>query len=596
MNMKEKKIYNMKSNEKINNFQRNYKKRLGTKITLSFLLIIILTIAMLSTITYRESYNMLVTNLSNRSIKIGEYARVKINVMEFQNLKTVEDEKKESYNIMREELNNIKQISGAKYIYTMRKNDDGKYTFVIDGISVGDENMSHIGDVDEEVGGGIEDANNGEIYRSKGISVTSWGTFVSCYLPIKDEGGKTVGIIGVDYDVKEEYDAFLNYRVKLIIIAFGLLILTALLGIIMSNRISKPIVKVTSLLDKTANLDLVYDASYEPLLKNKTEIGSMVSAVYETRAALRALITIITERSINIDNQAEVLSAVSEEMACSSENVTMAIQNIAQGTTLQSEDLNITCVTLNHFGKELTSIVEKIKDVDSNARDMHLMANKSSDDMQNMIRILNKITSSFKVFITKISTLGENINNINEITNVINSIADQTNLLALNASIEAARAGDAGRGFNVVAEEIRKLAEQSKISSKNINSLIDGISKDTNIILETTDEMGNELNSQSTVINVAIDSFKQIIAALEEVIPKIDGVSTLAVNLDCEKDSILEKIDKVCAISQEVSVSSEEIASSSEEMNSTTEEVASTAEKLSDMTKHMMEAVSKFKL
>lgn len=594
--MKKNKVRNRKNRKELINNEKKYNKKLGTKITFSFLLIIILTIVTLSTITYTESYSMLVKNLGNRSVKIGEHALTKIDVMEFQNLKTVEDEKKESYNIMRENLNNIRQISGAKYLYTMRKNQDGKYIFVVDGISLGDENMSHIGDLEDEVNEGFEYASNGQVYLAKGIHTTSWGTFISSYHPIKDNDGKVVGIIGIDYDVKPEYDEFLNYRVKLIIIGFGLLLLTALLGIIISRRISKPIIKVTSLLNKTANLDLVYDASYEPLLENKTEIGSMVSALFETRAELRRLITIITERSLIIDSQAETLTAVSEEMTSSSENVTTAIQNIAQGTTSQSEELITTSDILNDFGKEITSIVEKIKDVDSNARDMHFMANKSSDDMQNMVQFLNKITNSFMVFITKISTLGQDINNINEITNVINDIADQTNLLALNASIEAARAGEAGKGFNVVAEEIRKLAEQSKISSENINSLINGISNDANTILKTTDEMGDELNSQTTVISVAINSFKQIIIALEQVIPKIEVVSISATNVDREKNSILNKIDKICSVSQEVSAASEEIAASCEEMNSSTEEVASSAEKLSDMTKNMIDAVSKFKL
>ena len=594
--MKKNKVKNRKSNKALMSGEKKYNEKLGTKITLSFLSIIILTIVVLSTITYIQSYNMLVKNLASRSVKIGEHALTKIDVVEFQNLKSVEDEKKESYNIMRENLNNIKQISGAKYLYTMRKNEHGKYIYVVDGISLGDENMSHIGDLEDEVNEGFEHASNGQVYLAKGIQITSWGTFISSYHPIKDNGGKVVGVIGIDYDVKAEYDAFLNYRVKLIIIALALLLLTALLGIIISSRISKPIVKVTSLLNKTANLDLVYDASYEPLLEHKTEIGSMVSALFETRAALRKLISIITERSIIIDSQAETLTAVSEEMTSSSENVTTAIQNIAQGTTSQSEDLITTSDILNHFGKDLTSIVEKIKDVDSNARDMHFMANKSSDDMQNMVQFLNRITNSFRVFITKISTLGQDINNINEITSVINDIADQTNLLALNASIEAARAGEAGRGFNVVAEEIRKLAEQSKISSENINSLINGISNDTNLILKTTDEMGDELDSQTTVISVAIDSFKQIIVALEEVIPKIELVSISATNVDREKNNILNKIDRICSVSQEVSASSEEIAASCEEMNSSTEEVASSAEKLSEMTKNMIDEVSKFKL
>jgi len=592
----DKENYNLENNKAINNTKKQYKGTLGAKITLSILLIIIVTIGTLTTIMYRQSYNMLVKNLAKRSIKIGEYASTKIDVEKFNNLKTVEDEKTEDYKIMRETLNDIRQTAGAKYMYTMRKNETGKYSYVVDGTSFDDKEVSHIGDMEEIVDEGYEQANNGEPYLSKKIETLSWGTLVASYYPLKDKDGKVVGIIGVDYDVEAEYNAFLKYRMQLLVIALVLLALTALLGLMLSKRIASPIIKVTSLLNKTANLDLVYDSSYEPLLKNNDEIGIMVSALFETRQELRILIRAITERSINIDVHAETLSAVSEEMASSSENVATAIQNIAQGTNSQTEDLFNTTDILNQFGRELSSIVGKIKTVDSNARDMHFMADKSSCDMQSMVQSLNNMTNSFKDFITKISGLGENINHINEITNVINGIANQTNLLALNASIEAARAGEAGKGFTVVAEEIRKLAEQSKVSSQNINLLITGISKDTNIILDTTDAMDNELNSQATVINIAIDSFKQIIGSLEEVIPKIDEVSISAINIDSKKEVILEKIENVCASSQEVSACAEEIAASSEEMIASTDEVASAAQELSNMTKKMMESVSKFKL
>lgn len=590
------KNYDLERKKVTNESKKQSKGTLGAKITLSFLLIIILTIGTLSTIMYSQSYNMLVNNLAKRSIKIAEYASTKIDIEEFNKLKTVEDEKKEAYKIMKGILGNIKQTAGAKYIYTMRKNDAGKYYYVIDGTSLDNKDVSHIGDVEEIVEEGYEKANNGEPYQSRKIQISSWGTLVSSYYPLKDKTGKVVGIICVDYDVEAEYNALLKYRMQVIVIALGLLTLTALLGIILSKKIANPIVKVTSLLNKTANLDLVYDASYEPLLNYNDEIGSMVYALFETRKELRTLITTISERSINIDSQTEILSTVSQEMAASSENVTTSIQSITQGTNSQSVDLANTADILNQFGRELTNIVEKIKTVDSNAREMHFMADKSSYDMQSMVKSLNKMTNSFKDFITKISGLGENINHINEITNVINGIANQTNLLALNASIEAARAGEAGKGFTVVAEEIRKLAEQSRISSQNINSLIMGISKDTNIMLNTTDAMDNELNSQAAVINIAIDSFKQIIGSLEEVIPQIDEVSISAINIESKKHIILEKVENVCSASQEVSACSEEIAASSEEMTASTDEVASAAQELSSMTKRMMEAISKFKL
>ena len=212
------------------------------------------------------------------------------------------------------------------------------------------------------------------------------------------------------------------------------------------------------------------------------------------------------------------------------------------------------------------------------------------------MQTLDNITISFNDLITKISSLGKDINKINEITNIIKGIAAQTNLLALNASIEASRAGEAGRGFSVVAGEIRKLAEQSKDSSESINLLISNISNNTNIMLQATDEMDNELSNEVAIINNSVDSFKRIIQSIDEVIPKIGQVSMAAINIDTEKNTIIEKIEVVSAASEEISASTEEISAASEEMNAATDEVTSAADILNNMTKEMMEQVNKFKL
>jgi methyl-accepting chemotaxis protein len=123
--------------------------------------------------------------------------------------------------------------------------------------------------------------------------------------------------------------------------------------------------------------------------------------------------------------------------------------------------------------------------------------------MKLLINSVNIVSSSFKDFIKKIEMLNKNIVQISDITTLINGIAEQTNLLALNAAIEATRAGESGRGFAVVADEIRKLAEQSQTSSKNIESLISGISREANIIIKTTDGLNNELNNQVEVMKSA---------------------------------------------------------------------------------------------
>jgi methyl-accepting chemotaxis protein len=224
------------------------------------------------------------------------------------------------------------------------------------------------------------------------------------------------------------------------------------------------------------------------------------------------------------------------------------------------------------------------------------MAVESNNNMQSLVSSSDLINKSFKDFIEKISGFGENVKQINEIANFINGIADQTNLLALNAAIEAARAGESGRGFAVVADHIRKLAEQTKTSSVNINTIIKGVSAETNTMVKTTGVLDGELDNQVTVLNTTILSFEKIINAINVIAPEIEAVNASAFELDGEKNSIIEKIEGVASIAQQVSASAEEIAASSEEMNASMEEVASSAEVLTSKTQEMKVQVERFKI
>jgi methyl-accepting chemotaxis protein len=401
--------------------------------------------------------------------------------------------------------------------------------------------------------------------------------------------------LAVAVDSNEVLTGLDSLKISTVIYSLIFLLVSMIAVFILTGTITKVLKLVVNHLEKMSAGDLSEDVDSK-FTSIKNEIGDMARALNIMQSSLRSMISKIKNNSINIDSRSHDLATVAGEMTSATENVSCAIQDVARATGGQAEDLVDITQLINNFGLEIENIVKAINEVEVQSMGINSLANESNGSMESLMASVTKVGTSFKEFANKITTLGDNVSKINGITNLINSIADQTNLLALNAAIEAARAGEAGRGFSVVADEIRKLAEQSKESSENINKLISGIAGDTDVIIGSTNMMSSELETQVTVINDTIESFKKITTAVEEVIPKIEAVNKSALSIEGEKDQILSKVEGVSAVAEEVSASSEEITASSEEMNASSEEVAATAENLSSMTKEMQVEVGKFKL
>ena len=187
---------------------------------------------------------------------------------------------------------------------------------------------------------------------------------------------------------------------------------------------------------------------------------------------------------------------------------------------------------------------------------------------------MQNFSSKFDEFNTVINEVNSRVNSVIDITKVINEIAEQTNLLALNAAIEAARAGDAGRGFSVVAEEIRKLAEQSKESAVEIKKVIDDVLGESKIMYDSTQDMNKDMNSQKENVDKAIISFRNIDKFIDDIIPKMKNISNVSIDIRKKSEEIGSDIESSTAVSEEISATTEEISASTEELNSSCEEVS----------------------
>ncbi|MDP4145219.1 MAG: methyl-accepting chemotaxis protein [Bacillota bacterium] len=329
---------------------------------------------------------------------------------------------------------------------------------------------------------------------------------------------------------------------------------------------------------------------------NKNEFGIMNRALRKSITNIHHILQSIKLNSNAINEQSSSLSAVAEEMSASSHEVANAIQEIARGSSSQAEDLVETTHSVEHFGESIEKIVNSIGHVDNNAKNIDSMAKESNKSLEVLIKSIENIDNSFKNISDKINGLGNNINEIQEIIILMNSISEQTNLLALNAAIEAARAGEAGKGFSVVADEIRKLAEESKRSADNINSLLNRVIEETSEVVLKTDEASSDLGNQVSIVQDSVGSFKDIITEIGNILPKIEEVNEGAIYINREKDNIMDMIGRASSVAEQTSASSEEIAASSQEMNASSEEVSRTAEDLNNMTNEMINQVSKFNL
>lgn len=377
-----------------------------------------------------------------------------------------------------------------------------------------------------------------------------------------------------------------------VIIGIVSFLLCLFVGYITVNMIVKPLRQMQRLMEQAEQGDLTVRGTYE----SKDEIGVLMKDFNKMMEGLSSIMSTVHERSELLLHNSRLVSDNANETAQATEHIAASMEQIATGSQLQQTASEENAIALEEFARGIQSIVENTASVAELASHSALQAEKGNATIVDAMEQMKSINQSVHTTESAVEQLLDHSLQIEKIIDVITNIAGQTNLLALNASIEAARAGESGRGFSVVAGEVRKLAEQSSESAKQIAELISVMQNSTQ---ETVNAMGyvrQEVASGMKVVAQAGQMFEHIMALVQQVTGQVQETSAATEEMSAGTEEITASVDEMAKVATDASSAVQSVVAASEEQLASVETISASIEQLKQMAEELQMMVNRFKL
>jgi len=417
-------------------------------------------------------------------------------------------------------------------------------------------------------------------------------TRIGTLMPIRIPGGKNWTLV-VTAPEEEAAQEVRNLKWMMISIATMSIIFTLLIVLYLSEKFVKPIIKMKNQVVRVAGGDL----GVEKLeLRSNDEIGELGKSLDIMTDNLRNLVKHVQSQSHQVAASSEQLTASAEQSAYAVGQVASVISEVAAGAERQVSVVKETSTVveqmvanIQHVARNTDNVANTSNQAASSAKAGTKALELSMTQMGNIERTMTKSTQV-------VAKLGERSKEIEQIVDTISGIAGQTNLLALNAAIEAARAGEQGRGFAVVADEVRKLAEQSQGAAKQIAQLIGEIQIDTNQAVEAMAAGTKEVKIGTDVVSNADQAFREISDLVGQVSKQVLEITGAVNDMTKGSNQISKSIGQLDKISKDTAEQTQTVSAATEEQSASMEEIAASSQALSKMAEELQNAVGKFSL
>lgn len=412
--------------------------------------------------------------------------------------------------------------------------------------------------------------------------------FRSGYEDLAIESAEIIKQLGAVTITQGSRTAIVNIGITIII-----LLLAVIIAFITAHLISKPLKLVTNRMFLIASGNV----SEAPLrVTSQDEIGQLIQSTNEMNAQMNSLLLEIHTVSSTVASHSEELSQSAHEVQIGTEQTALTMQELASGAETQANGATELSVLINSFSETVQNTNTNGESVQRHSEEVLHLTNEGTKCMNDSMNQMHTIYEIVSDSVEKVKGLDEQSDQITKLVTVINDIAEQTNLLALNAAIEAARAGEHGKGFAVVADEVRKLAEQVAHSVTDISQIVVSMQQETSNVTVALTKGYAEVEEGTKQIAQTSTTFTQI---KEAIIQMDHDIQVVAKNLSSLKEgtgTISNTIEEIAAVSEEAAAGIEQTSASVQQVASSMVEVTSSSDQLSKLSDQLNGLVQQFQV
>ena len=394
-------------------------------------------------------------------------------------------------------------------------------------------------------------------------------------------------------DFLKDINSLSNFILFLVILVFCV----SLVGVVLiSKAISKDIEGVTEVITDLGTLDITKTQALEKYKGRNDEVGLIADATKKLSSAVERTIKSLRRHSGDLQNGSGKLRENSESTLESIGQVDIAVHDIAQSATEQSDETKNATDSVKEIGVMVEETKEKTMQLKEASQSMQDSSKKAGEILKELGEVNEKTKTAVDAMYEQTAQTSHSADQISKASELIASIATQTNLLSLNASIEAARAGDAGRGFAVVAGEIGSLASQTADTTKEINDIIQQLIDNSKRSIEAMDEVKKIIDMQNEYVQQTKEIFGSVEGEIANNLDSIDEISSTVQRLDDVRSSVVNVVESLSTIAETNAATTQETSASTSVVSNMMEEVSTIATQILNIADGVKKDIDVFKI